>query len=808
MTEITDRALVTSALDGDAAAFAGLVERYTRSVHALVYSRLLDHGDAEDATQETFLRAYSALGRLRHPDIFEAWLHRIALSCAYDRLRKRARETVTDVSELLADAPIESTDMAALERREDVMPVVTRALGTLPEALRGPLLMRYLADAPYDAIGRRLHISESAARKRVERAIARVRDYIARSGGEISVRQIGLLVAPACPLPSHVAGEVTRALRSVNPPARGDTGTGAARPPLVVAAASASLVTAALTVGVFLAQLTSAPRAGGVAELGTPLVLYDVEGVSRTVVTRPGVVRLVQQDYNDLPRGARPSGWTSGVEAAADPTGERASGVAKVSTNLPAAYYEFPLTRGVVTVEMWMKAAPAPDSGMGLRVGNHLAGTRVGEDASLVQALAQKNTSGPWLYTDGVGPDSRRVEFHQEDGRWHHVKAVITTSANEYDLYFDDRLVGSRVRSAADLSAGISMVGVSSGRWRYDDDIPSYFDDLRVTATLVDESPLVVGEPWEHGSPVLAASQGDFDGRGVSDPCVVYADGAYHMWYVGHREWDPAQPARSRMTHIGYATSRDGTSWTKRGVVLAPDPTTWDSHQVAAPSVIRRGVGYEMWYSGNAAPKVTFGVGRATSPDGVHWTRDASNPVLHHGDAPDRGYPELGSVAFADGRYHMWYGATLDNGSRVIRYATSVDGSRWSDVGVALTPTGDAGWDAHVLRDADVARVGDRWEMWYAGFGEHSSGIGRATSDDGLVWARDASNPLLTAGPPGHWTYPAVHQPSVIDDGSRRRLWHVGGGSLRQIGHAFVNRLGHREPFEDARRDLISRVGP
>ncbi|MAF11497.1 hypothetical protein CMK11_13690 [Candidatus Poribacteria bacterium] len=807
MAQKTDRALVTSALGGNAEAFADLVERYTRSVHALVYSRLLDHGDAQDATQETFLRAYRALGKLRHLDTFEAWLHRIALSCAYDRLRQRARETVTDVQEMLADTAVQSTAIETLERREDVMPLVRRALASLPDALRAPLLLRYLGDAPYEAIGRRLHISESAARKRVERGIARLREYVRRSGGDLSAHDLAVVVAPACPFPPQVAGEVRRLLRFADPPARGESGASAGRPTLAVAATCASLVTGMLVVGSYVADLARAPSVGGVVEGGTPVLLLDVEGVSSTPAARAVAVNLARQDYDDLTEATPLPGWTAGVEAAADPSGERGAGVAKVTTNLPGAYYEFPLTRGTVTVELWMQAAPAPDAGMRLSLGNALAGWNAGEDIGMAQALVTKNTSGPWVYRDGRVSPEGRVEFHGEDGRWHHVKAVYTTESNVYDLYFDDQLVGSRIRSATDLSAGVSAVGVNSGRWRYDDDIPSYFDDLRVTAiTTVDDDP--AGSPWIHGGPVLTTSPGAFDGKGVADPCVLFADGVYRMWYTGHREWNPARPQHSRMTHIGYATSADGARWEKRGVVLAPDDRGWDSHQVMAASVLQRGARYEMWYSANAAPKDSMGIGRATSRDGVRWTRDYANPVIRHRAAGNRQHPELGSVTFADGRYHMWYHATRATGERVVRYATSGDGSRWTEAGVALTPGEPGEWDASALRDAEVVRVGDRWEMWYWGAGQRSSGIGRATSRDGLVWHRDVANPRLTAGVPGHWTYPTVQQPSALYDGRQLRLWYVGGGSLRQIGNAFVHEMEHRQQIDDRRQDLISRVDP
>jgi sucrose-6-phosphate hydrolase SacC (GH32 family) len=146
------------------------------------------------------------------------------------------------------------------------------------------------------------------------------------------------------------------------------------------------------------------------------------------------------------------------------------------------------------------------------------------------------------------------------------------------------------------------------------------------------------------------------------------------MWYTG---MDSDGKFR-----IGYATSSDGINWKKYAgnpVLNLGSTGTWDSDVVRVNAVIKDGMTYRMWYVGNGHNRI----GYATSTDGTHWTKYAGNPVLDVGSSPgwDQGLVSFAGIIFDSGVYKMWYsggGATVFDGSVRIGYATSPDGIRWT----------------------------------------------------------------------------------------------------------------------------------
>jgi len=124
MGQPEDAALVAQVLSGDRAAFGPLVDRYGTRVHRLCYALLRHREDAEDAAQETFLRAYRALERFDPQGSFMNWALKIATNVCRDRLRRRRHEgravPVAGAAEpVAADPPDPPTDPAALLARVD-----------------------------------------------------------------------------------------------------------------------------------------------------------------------------------------------------------------------------------------------------------------------------------------------------------------------------------------------------------------------------------------------------------------------------------------------------------------------------------------------------------------------------------------------------------------------------------------------------------------------------------------------------------------------------------------------------------------
>ena len=86
-----DGYIVNKCLNGDSAAFGLLVDKYKAGVYALAYSKLRNFHDAEDATQEVFIKAYQKLRTLRRWDRFAAWLYIMTSNFCKDWIRARTR---------------------------------------------------------------------------------------------------------------------------------------------------------------------------------------------------------------------------------------------------------------------------------------------------------------------------------------------------------------------------------------------------------------------------------------------------------------------------------------------------------------------------------------------------------------------------------------------------------------------------------------------------------------------------------------------------------------------------------------------
>lgn len=171
--------LVAAAQAGDRAAFAVLVARNRDTVYAYALARLRNREEAEDVAQETFVRAYLGLCRLRGPDAWEAWVMRIARNLCHDTLRrKRLRQTEPIDVDWLDDSP--SPEMLALagERRREL----GRAVAELPETLRIPVLMHYASGRTYREIAAALGLPQSTVVGRVARALLQLRRRLGVEG--------------------------------------------------------------------------------------------------------------------------------------------------------------------------------------------------------------------------------------------------------------------------------------------------------------------------------------------------------------------------------------------------------------------------------------------------------------------------------------------------------------------------------------------------------------------------------------------------------------------------------------------------
>lgn len=163
-TQCVERAIV-----GDLGAFDLLVERYQKPVYNLAYRMLGNAADAEDAAQETFLRAYAGLGGYQATRKFGTWLLSITSHWCIDRLRRKkvlSLEVLQDISLVsgMTDGP--ETIIVARENEREVQ----RWLAMLPEAYRLILVLRYWHDLSYNEIADVTSLPLSTVRMRLFRA--------------------------------------------------------------------------------------------------------------------------------------------------------------------------------------------------------------------------------------------------------------------------------------------------------------------------------------------------------------------------------------------------------------------------------------------------------------------------------------------------------------------------------------------------------------------------------------------------------------------------------------------------------------
>ena len=178
--ENNDVELIQQSLAGDQSAFAQLVKKYQKPVHALAWRKIGDFHIAEEITQDTFLRVYKKLTTLKDPHRFEGWLYRIASRQCHAWLRKKRTQTQS----------LEETDPELIEKMtysqyiaeeqakaatEAQRSIVHKLLARLRESERTVVTLHYFGEMTCEEISRFLGVSASTVKSRLRRARLRLR---------------------------------------------------------------------------------------------------------------------------------------------------------------------------------------------------------------------------------------------------------------------------------------------------------------------------------------------------------------------------------------------------------------------------------------------------------------------------------------------------------------------------------------------------------------------------------------------------------------------------------------------------------
>jgi RNA polymerase sigma-70 factor (ECF subfamily) len=173
-----DLVLVERVQSGDRDAFGLLVTKYQRRLLRLVMRLVRDPAEAEDVTQEAFIKAYRALPNFRGESAFYTWLYRIGVNTAKNWLiaNKRRMPTVTDISGVDQDSVDEGGLLRDDETPDRVLmskqigTTVNAAMDALPEDLRTAIALREIDGMSYDEIARVMDCPIGTVRSRIFRA--------------------------------------------------------------------------------------------------------------------------------------------------------------------------------------------------------------------------------------------------------------------------------------------------------------------------------------------------------------------------------------------------------------------------------------------------------------------------------------------------------------------------------------------------------------------------------------------------------------------------------------------------------------
>ncbi|HXE58580.1 MAG TPA: RNA polymerase sigma factor [Gemmatimonadales bacterium] len=173
-------ALIARVLEGDPVAERALYEAHVDRVYRLAYRLAGDPDLAQDFTQETFIRVFDRLKEFRGEAALSTWITSVALSVAFNGLRKAKRFRQREVA-LEQAAPVTGGSRRA---EPDLKERLARAIDALPEGYRAVFLMHDVEGYTHEEIGAALGVRSGTSKAQLSRARAKLREALADFAGE------------------------------------------------------------------------------------------------------------------------------------------------------------------------------------------------------------------------------------------------------------------------------------------------------------------------------------------------------------------------------------------------------------------------------------------------------------------------------------------------------------------------------------------------------------------------------------------------------------------------------------------------
>ena len=177
---MNDTQLISRFKEGDTAAFNAIVERHKKRIYFFALKLSQDHQEAEDISQETFIRAYNKLHALKNESSFIPWLYKIAGNYYRSIIRRPKLKVVTDID--LSCLSVEEEEKVEDDETKKAM---KRAIASLPKKQKIALVLRCFEGLSYAEISQAMNVSVSSAKAHVSYARNKLRDLVERTQDEV-----------------------------------------------------------------------------------------------------------------------------------------------------------------------------------------------------------------------------------------------------------------------------------------------------------------------------------------------------------------------------------------------------------------------------------------------------------------------------------------------------------------------------------------------------------------------------------------------------------------------------------------------
>ncbi len=263
----------------------------------------------------------------------------------------------------------------------------------------------------------------------------------------------------------------------------------------------------------------------------------------------------------------------------------------------------------------------------------------------------------------------------------------------------------------------------------------------------------------------------------AKDPHVIKFNGRYLMYY--------SIPGKNDGTSwtgwgIGVAESKNLQDWTKIGEINPLKNADYEQKGICAPSAIVIKGKVHLFYQtyGNGAKDA---ICHATSPDGINFTRNATNPIFKANGNWNCGRAIDAEIFKFKGKYLLYF-ATRDPqfrqqilGVAIAPGNTNFNREAWTQISTKRMLELEYPWEGNCTEGASIIKRNGKLYMFYAAnYNNAPQQIGVAESSNGIVWKKLSDKPFLANGKKGEWNSSESGHPHIFDNGKSSFLFYQG----------------------------------